>query len=73
MKLRKSTKSLIRKIFQTSYILLFIFISVGIAGNMDLDEPTPTWAWITLFITGFLTVGKIIYVSLKENLRDQRG
>ena len=50
--------------FQRTYIFLFIFSSLGIVGNMELNIPVPTFWKIVCAITTFLTIGKIVYLEL---------
>ena len=57
-----------RKIFQRSYLLLFMIMSLGIAGNIDLGVKTPTINLIVYGFVLFFTVGKIIYWIIKGKI-----
>lgn len=52
--------------FQITYILVFFVSLIGIAGNIELDIPTATHCWIILIASGFLTLGKIIYLERRN-------
>ena len=55
-----------RKFIQRTYIVLFVFLTLGIVGNIELGEKIPTWGLITYPVVSFLTIGKVIYLSKKE-------
>lgn len=57
-----------RKIFQISYLLLFIIMSFGVAGNIDSGVKTPTINSIFYGFVLFLTVGKITYWIIKGKI-----
>jgi hypothetical protein len=55
-------------IIQGTYLFLFIFSTIGIIRNIELDVPIPTF-WIIVFgISTFLTLGKFIYWFKKGEL-----
>lgn len=51
--------------FQALYIYTFFICMIGIAGNIERDIKTPVAGIVLTCITGFLTLGKVIY-QLKE-------
>lgn len=53
-----------QRIIQGMYLFLFIFLSIGICGNIELGEPTSTGCWIVYGIVAFLSIGKIIYSKI---------
>lgn len=72
IKKRKFNKEKIRAAIQLSYIFIFLFSAIGICGNIELGVKTPIYCWIIFGISGFLSIGKIIYMELegrKENVR----
>ena len=52
-----------RKIIQGTYLSLFIIMSIGIVGNIEVGAKTSTISLIVYGIVTFLTVGKFIYCS----------
>ena len=62
----RKTKVKIQKIFQSCYLLTFFITSIGICGNIELEIPTKLHCWIILSISGFLALGKIIYVERRN-------
>jgi len=51
--------------FQKTYLFLFIFSLFGMVGNIELGVEIPTTWKVIMLVTGFLTIGKIIYLSQK--------
>ena len=51
--------------FQKTYLFLFIFSLFGMVGNIELGVEIPTIWKVIMLVTGFLTIGKIIYLSQK--------
>lgn len=47
--------------FQALYIYTFFICLLGIAGNIEQGIKTPVAGIILTCITGFLTIGKVIY------------
>ena len=54
-----------RETFQLSYMFIFMFCLLGIAGNIELGVKTPLAAIIVTIITGALTAAKMIYWGLE--------
>ena len=52
-------------IVQGTYFLLFLAMSIKLAGSFDLGV-TPNINWPLFAVVSFLTVGKIVYWILKE-------
>lgn len=50
-----------QKIIQGTYLFLFVIMSFGIVGNMQVGDKTPLANLIAYGIVTFLTVGKIAY------------
>lgn len=50
-----------REIFQLIYIFMWLIMSIGIVGNMELGIKTPTISLIIYSVLSFLVAGKIIY------------
>ena len=48
-------------IIQGTYLFLFIFMSWGMIGNIELGVKTPVVKLIVYGIVCFLTAGKILY------------
>lgn len=72
IKKRKINRGKIQAAIQLSYIFIFLFSAIGICGNIELDVETPIYCWTIFAISGFLSIGKIIYMELegrKENVR----
>lgn len=63
--MKRKTKVKIQKIFQATYLLIFLITSRGIAGNIELEVETPLYIKILFIISGLLTVSKMIYCSIK--------
>lgn len=55
--------------FQRTYLFLFIFSLFGIVGNIELGEEIPTILKIILLVTGFFSIGKVVYVQKMEERR----
>lgn len=47
--------------FQAIYIYTFFICLLGIAGNIEQGIKTPVGGIVLTCITGFLTIGKVIY------------
>ena len=47
--------------FQAFYIYTFFICLLGIAGNIEQGIRTPVGGIVLTCITGFLTIGKVIY------------
>ena len=52
---------------QGIYLFLFVFMTIGICGNIELGLKTSMGCWITYGIVTFLSIGKIYYVANKNN------
>ncbi len=52
-------KRLLQKIIIYSYLFIFMFLALGIAGNIELDRPVPIWSIILFILSGI----SIIQVS----------
>jgi len=52
--------------FQITYILVFLFSLIGIAGNFELEIATALHCWLILITSGVLTVGKIIFLERRR-------
>lgn len=52
--------------FQTAYILIFFISLIGICGNFELEVPTALHCWVILIVSGFLTLGKVIYLERRK-------
>lgn len=55
-----------RETFQALYMITFMFLGLGIAGNIETGAKIPTYGIILYIITGTLTFCKIIYCSRKN-------
>ena len=53
-------------IIQGTYIFLFIFLSLGIVGNIELGVKTPAIILIVYSIVSILTIGKIVYWAIHK-------
>lgn len=45
-------KRLIQKIIIHSYLFVFLFLALGIAGNIELDRPVPMWSVVVFILSG---------------------
>lgn len=63
--MKRKIKIKIQKIFQATYLLTFFILAIGISGNIELNIETPKYIWLLFIISGILTIGKMIYHSLK--------
>ena len=52
--------------FQITYIFIFLFSLMGIAGNIELEITTPIHCWLILAISSFLVIGKLIYLERRK-------
>lgn len=63
--MKRKAQIKMRKLFQTTYLLIFFVTSIGIAGNIELEFETPKYILILFIISGLLAVSKTIYCSIK--------
>lgn len=54
----------IRKIIQYTYLIIFVLSSIGIAGNIELDEPVTKFQIIMYVTSCFCVFGKIVYCKI---------
>ena len=52
--------------FQITYMLMFFISLIGICGNVELEITTHITCWVILAISGFLTIGKVIYLKRRK-------
>lgn len=52
--------------FQALYIFTFLICLLGIAGNIEQGIKTPVGGIVLTCITGFLSVGKVVYEIIDE-------
>ena len=54
------------KLFLICFAIL-LFLSFGIAGNIELDQPIPFWGIVVYVICAIYCFGRIIYFDLCES------
>lgn len=59
------------EIFLVEFLIL-LFLSFGIAGNIDLGISTPIRYYIVLFISMFLTFTQMKYIEKSERREEKR-
>lgn len=65
--MNKSLKSKIKEFQRFSYIMMFIFMSMGICGSIELERPVTKGAIIFYVISLILTILTIRYENKKLN------
>lgn len=52
--------------FQQFYFIVFMIMSIGIAGSFDTNTPIPKILWIIYLPFFILSMGKVIYIIRRE-------
>lgn len=60
----KKEQNKIRKIIQYTYLIIFVLSSIGIVGNIELDEPVTKFQILMYVTSGLLVFSKIIYCKI---------